>query len=270
MLLLYHEKKKELHNTTSCYNLSLWQCFEWYICICILNCTVKPLRQGEALTRLSFLDIVALWKGSTLKCSPYSQNGLLSLVDWFYRAWSVVLFWVGFFFYFFASHPFCCKRSWCLSSVYPHRNFTMTFVFLFCTYKIHISFLSEDQCFLQLIQHSIYPIWSLSFQIFGHYSPLFKKRAYWKKRIKQLWFLKCTVVCLYSLCNAVILAVLDKRNRVNNTVHFVTDVTLLGPAPQLAVKITHGDQRAGGRESMISPLFTAFCWSWLQTGPNTF
>lgn len=100
--------------------------------------------------------------------------------------------------------------------------------------------------------------------------PCLKKRAYWKKRIKQLWFLKCTVVCLYSLCNAVILAVLDKRNRVNNTVHFVTDVTLLGPAPQLAVKITHGDQRAGGRESMISPLFTAFCWSWLQTGPNTF
>lgn len=32
------------------------------------------------------------------------------------------------------------------------------FFFSFCTYKIHISFLSEDQCFLQLIQHSIYPI----------------------------------------------------------------------------------------------------------------
>lgn len=104
----------------------------------------------------------------------------------------------------FASHPLLQKILMPIIIVPAPKCCPDFFFFVLLRFIFH--FLSEDQCFLQLIQHSIYPTWSLSFQIFGHYSPLFKKkkekkRAYWKKRIKQLWFLKCTVDSLFSLCH---------------------------------------------------------------------
>lgn len=148
----------------------------------------------------------------------HSLTGFIGLGVFF--CFVLACFFCFLFFCFFLS-SLCCKRSWCLSSVYPHRNFTMTFsfFFLFCTYKIHISFCQRTSAFyswsnILFILSDLYPFRYLVITL----PCLKKKRAYWKKRIKQLWFLKCTVVCLYSLCKGIIMAA-ETRNCVNTAVY---------------------------------------------------
>lgn len=89
----------------------------------------------------------------------------------------------------FTSYPLLQKNSMLLIIVPAPKCWPDFFVFQRCLFHfVRGPVLSTaDQLF-------IYPTWSLSFQIFGHYSPLLKKKKpIERKEIKQLWFLKCTV-----------------------------------------------------------------------------
>lgn len=118
----------------------------------------------------------SMFKKKKKKRSLCSQNGLLSPVRFIgLGVWVIFCCW-----FFWPLTPFL-KGSWRFSSLYLHRSVAhfevVCFLFFFLLLRCIFQFLSEDQCFLQLIQHSIYPLWPLSFQVFGHYSPLLKKKS---------------------------------------------------------------------------------------------
>lgn len=108
----------------------------------------------------------------------------------------------------FALLPYC-KRSWCFSSLYPHQNVTLTFFFVLLRCIFHSV---RGPVLSTADLHSIYPIWSLSFQTFGHYSPLFSTKLIERKKIKQLWFLKCTVDPVLLLFHITVVTILWKNS----------------------------------------------------------
>ena len=107
MDIYFETQKCQCHtwlNVTAYYNapwhynmLRFILMFHWYICICILNCTVRP-RQRRGSNPHFIFRYYGTIKDLTLKRSLCSQNGLLSLVDRFVR--------LG---VFFASYPLLQK-----------------------------------------------------------------------------------------------------------------------------------------------------------------
>lgn len=137
----------------------------------------------ERLKSTFILKYCGTIKDLTFKGPLCSQNGLLSRVDRFLGLEC------------FASYTITAKDL----DASHHCTCTKMFSWLFCTFKMHISFLSKDQWFLQLIQHSIYP----SDRYLGYLVITLpclkkkKKKIIETKEIKQWWFLKCTVLlCL--------------------------------------------------------------------------
>lgn len=148
--------------------LSLWQCFTGICVYAYLTVQSSLVSKGRLKPTFHFRYRGTI-KDLMLKRSLCSQNGLLSPVDRFVG--------LG---VFLPLTPFC-KRSWCFFIVPAPQRCPFFLTFFFVLLRCIFQFLSEDQCFLQLIQHSIYPIWPLSFQVFGHYSPLLKKKSLLKE-----------------------------------------------------------------------------------------
>lgn len=146
-----------------------------------LSVQINPHHPGETNSCYS-LDLVALQKNFMFMCSLFTvhcpQNGLAFTCWLVYQPWSV-----------FASHLLLQKFLMPLIIVSAPKCFPDLPLTLFLYFNI--SFCWRTIAFYDW--SNILFIWSLSFQIFDHYSLFKKKRAYWKK-IKQLWFLKCTVV----------------------------------------------------------------------------
>lgn len=120
-----------LHDTTML-RFIFMTVFHWYICICILNCTVKPCQRGGGLNPHFIFRYCGTIKGfNVAKVTVFSEWTAFTCSV--YRAWSVL-----------PLIPYR-KRSWCFSSLYLHQNVALTF--FFCTFKMHISFCQRTSAF---------------------------------------------------------------------------------------------------------------------------
>lgn len=144
-----------------------------------LSVQMSPHRPGEA-NPCYILDLVALQKNFMFMCSLFSER--TTFTCWLvYQPWSV-----------FASHlllqKFLMPLIIIVSAPKCLPDLPLT---LFCTLIFHfvggpVLSMTDPTFYLSYLIFMLSDIWSLLLV-------LKKKRAYWKK-IKQMWFLKCTVL----------------------------------------------------------------------------
>lgn len=181
-----------LHDTTKCCDLSLWQCFTGIYVYAYLTVQSSLVSEGRLKPTFHFR-----YCGTIKDLTSEKGHRVLSM-DCFHLLIGLSgleLFLPLFFF------PYC-KRSWCFSSLYLHQNVALTFfVLLRCIFH----FVKRTSAFyswssIVFILPDLYPFRYLVITL-----PCLKKKKkkelIERKEIKQLWFLKCTVDCVFSLCH---------------------------------------------------------------------
>lgn len=143
-----------------------------------LSVQMSPHRPGEA-NPCYILDLVALQKNFMFMCSLFSER--TTFTCWLvYQPWSVFCLSSLAAKVLDASHHRTCTKMFARPSSHPFLYFNISFCWrtsAFYDWSNILFILSDLYAFRYLV---ITPC-------------LKKKRAYWKK-IKQLWFLKCTVL----------------------------------------------------------------------------
>lgn len=179
-----------LHDTTKCYDFSLWQCFTGIYVYAYLTVQSSLVSEGRLKPTLHFRYCGTI-KDLTLERSLCSQNGLLSPVDRFIG--------LGVF----------CLSSLTAKDLDASHHCTCTkmlpwlffFVLLRCIFHFvrgPVLSTADPAFYLSYLIFILSDIWSLLSLVKKKRK---KKELIERKEIKQLWFLKCTVDSVFSLCH---------------------------------------------------------------------